>query len=151
MGTVRAEPVEALSFPLPPEEGRPFDKLRANGAGLDLSSADDPQDVAFLHDQQVLAVEADLGARPFAEQDLVPGLDVERRDRAVLAAGAGASGDDFALLRLLLGGVGDDDAAGRLLLGFDAADEHPVMERSKIHARSPLLLVAAHVPPEGAR
>src|SRR3954469_19235629 len=105
------------------------------------ASAHDPEDVAFLHDQQVLAVEADLGAGPFAEQDLVPGLDVERRDRAVLAAGAGAGGDDLALLRLFLGGVGDDDPTGRLLLGLDPADEHPVMKRSKVHARHLFLVL----------
>ena len=40
--------------------------------------ADDPEDVGFLHDEEVLAVDLDLGARPFAEQDLVAGLDVER-------------------------------------------------------------------------
>jgi hypothetical protein len=34
--TVRAELVEALSFPLfrADREGRPFDRLRANGVGL---------------------------------------------------------------------------------------------------------------------
>src|SRR5687767_1619027 len=98
-------------------------------------SADNTQDVAFLHDQQVLAVELDLGAGPFAEQDLVARLDVERSDRAVLAARAGADRDDLAFLRLLLGGVGDDDATGRLFLGLQAADQYPVMERTKIHAR----------------
>ena len=65
---------------------------------------------------------------------LVAGLDVERGDGAVLGLAAGADGDDFAFLRLFLGAVGDDDPAGRLLLGLDAADEHPVMERSKVHA-----------------
>ena len=64
---------------------------------------------------------------------LVAGLDVERRDLAVLGAGAGADGDDFAFLRLFLGGVGDDDPAGGLLLGLDAADEHTVMKRPETH------------------
>src|ERR1700712_2298239 len=96
-------------------------------------SADDAQNVAFLHDEEILAVDLHFRARPFAEQDLVAGLDVERRDRAVLAAGAGADRDDLALLGLFLGGVGDDDASGRLLLGLDAADEHAIVERSKLH------------------
>src|SRR5579872_7270261 len=65
-------------------------------------SADDPEDVAFLHDQQVLAVDLDLGAGPFAEQDAVAGLDVQRGHLAVLGAGPGAGGDDLALLRLFL-------------------------------------------------
>src|SRR3954470_10800473 len=133
MGTVRAEPVEAFSFPLPPEEGRPFDKLRANGAGLDLLSAHDPQNVAFLHDQQVLAVEADLGAGPFTEQDLVAGLDVERGHLAVFGTGARADGDDLAFLRLFLGGVGGDDAAGGFLGGCDAAHEHAVVKGAECH------------------
>src|SRR5688572_7606873 len=77
-------------------------------------SADDPENVAFLHDEEVLTIDLDLGARPFAEQDAVAGLDVERRDLAVLALGAGAGGDDFAFLRLFLGGVGNDDPAGGL-------------------------------------
>src|SRR3954447_17764955 len=82
---------------------------------------DDAEDVALRHDEQILAVDPDFGARPFAEQDLVAGLDVERAHRAVLRLGAGAGGDDLALLRLLLGGVRDDDPAGRLFLGLDAA------------------------------
>src|SRR5687767_6060647 len=108
-----------------------------------LKSADDAEDVAFLHDQQVLAVELDLGAGPFAEQDLVARLDVERSDGAVLAARAGADGDDLAFLGLLLGGVGDDDSAGRLFLGLQAADQYPVMERTKIHARHLFVIAAA--------
>src|ERR1044071_3803119 len=125
METVRAEPVEALSFRfLPKKEGPSTSSGRTERVSTS-ASADDPEDVAFLHDQQVLAVEAALGAGPFAEQDLVAGLDVERRDRAVLAARAGAGGDDLALLGLLLGGVGDGDAGGRRLLGLDAAAGQP--------------------------
>jgi hypothetical protein len=40
---------------------------------------DDAHDVAFLHDQQLLAVDLDLGAGPLAEQHAVAGLDVEGR------------------------------------------------------------------------
>ena len=94
---------------------------------------DDAHDVALLHDQQLLAVELDLGAGPLAEQDAVAGLDVERLDLAVLVAGARADGDDFALHRLFLGGVGDDDAARGLLFRFDAADEHAVVQRTESH------------------
>ena len=73
------------------------------------ASADDPEDIAFLHDDEVLAIDLDLGARPFAEQDAVARLDVHRRDRAVFGAGARTDRDDFAFLRLFLGGVGNDD------------------------------------------
>src|SRR5215210_3617725 len=101
-------------------------------------SADDPEDVAFLHDDQVFALELDLGARPFAEQDLVPGLDVERSDGAVVGASAGADGDDFALLRLFLRAIGNDDPAGGLFLGFDSANEDTVMKRPESHGFNPL-------------
>ena len=36
-------------------------------------------DVALLHDQQLLAVDLDLGAAPLAEQHLVALLQVDRR------------------------------------------------------------------------
>ena len=94
---------------------------------------DDAHDVAFLHDDQLLAVDLDLGAGPLAEQHAVAGLDVERLKLAVLAAGAGADGDDLALHRLFLGGVGDDDAARGLLLRLDAPDQHAVVQRTESH------------------
>src|SRR6476661_794019 len=94
-----------------------------------LKSADDPEDVAFLHDDQVFTVDLHFGARPFAEQDLVAGLDVERRDLALFGLGAAANGDDFAFLRLFLGGVGNDDPARGLLIGLDSTDEDTIMKR----------------------
>src|SRR5688572_4002773 len=110
------------SVPVHPAHGE--EGLSLAKARLEPGSADDPEDVAFLHDQQVLAIELDLGAGPFAEQDFVAGLDVQRSDGAVLAARAAADGDDLPLLRLFLRGVGDDDAAGRLFLGLKAANQH---------------------------
>src|SRR3954469_26055521 len=74
---------------------------------------DHPHDVAFLHDEQLLPVDLDLGARPFAEQHLVLGLQIEGDDLAALVAGTGADGDDLALLGLLGSRVGDNDTAGR--------------------------------------
>src|SRR4051794_32432776 len=38
---------------------------------------DDPHDVGLLHDQQLLAVDLDFGARPLAEQNPVAGLHVQ--------------------------------------------------------------------------
>src|SRR5688572_8563409 len=84
---------------------------------------DDAHDVGLLHDEEFLAVELHLGARPFAEQDAVAGLHVERLDLAGLVAGAGADGDDLALLRLFLGGIRNDDAALSPVLGLNAADD----------------------------
>src|SRR5438477_4410979 len=91
-----------------------------------LASANNAQNVTFLHDDQVFTVDLHFGARPFAEQDLVAGLDVERRDLALVAACAGADGNHFAFLRLFLGGVGNDDPARALLLGLDPADEDAI-------------------------
>ena len=46
---------------------------------------DDAHEVQFLHDHELLAVELDLGAGPFAEQHAVAGLDAQRPDLAVIA------------------------------------------------------------------
>jgi hypothetical protein len=95
---------------------------------------DDAEDVAFLHDQQLFAVERDLGAGPLAEQDAVAGLDVHRDQLAVCPCGRlRAHGDDFAFGGLFLGAVGDDQAA-RSSRRFDAADQHTVMQRFECHS-----------------
>src|SRR5262245_34791824 len=96
-------------------------------------SADNAQNVAFLHDQEVFAIEANFGSRPFAEQDAITGLDVERGDLAVFGARAVASSDHFAFLRLFLGRIGDNDSAGGLFLSLYTANEDPVVERTKLH------------------
>src|SRR5215831_7093693 len=90
--------------------------------GLLLGDAllDDTHDVALLHDQELFAVDLDLGARPLAEQDAVADLDVDGDQLAGLVPAARADRDHLALRGLLLGGIGDDDAAGALLLGIDA-------------------------------
>src|SRR5487761_303174 len=100
------------------------------GGGARLEHA---HDVAFLHDDQLFAIELDLGARPLAEQNPVARLDVERLDLAVLAPGPRTGRNHLALHRLFLGRVGNDDAAGRLLLLLDAADHHAVVQRTKFH------------------
>src|SRR3954447_4212985 len=102
-----------------------------------------PHDVALLHDQQLLAVDLDLGARPLAEQHLVLRLQVEGDDLAALVAGARADGDDLALLGILGSGIGDDDAAGCLGLAVDAADDHAIMQRTKLHGTKILLISRA--------
>src|SRR5499427_4840636 len=94
---------------------------------------DDAHDVALLHDQELFAVDLDLGARPFAEQHPVADLDVDGDQLAGLVAAAGANRDDLALGGLFLGGVGDDDAAGGLLFGIDALDDNAVVKRTKLH------------------
>src|ERR1043166_7996023 len=94
-------------------------------------------DVGLLHDQELLAVDLDLGARPFAEQHAVADLQVDRNEFAGLVAAAGPDRDDLALRRPLLRGVGNDDAAGRLLLRGDALDDDTVVKRTKLHGNPP--------------
>src|SRR4029434_2141466 len=72
-------------------------------------------DVAFLHDQEILTVDLDLGAGPLAEQHAVADLEVNRDQLAGFVAATRADGDDFALGGLFLGSVGNDDAASGLL------------------------------------
>src|SRR5438445_1571882 len=91
-------------------------------------------DVALLHDQQLLAVDLDLGSRPLAKQHAVADLDIDRDQLAALVAATGADGDDFALRGLLLGSVGNDDAASGLLFGVDALDHDAVVKRTEFHA-----------------
>src|ERR1700704_2925563 len=88
-------------------------------------------DVGLLHDQEFLAVELDLGARPLAEQHAVAGLDVDRDQLAGLVAAAGADCDNLTLLGLFLGVVRDDNPALGLFLGVDTFDHDAVMQRTK--------------------
>src|ERR1700704_2460241 len=105
--------------------------------GLLLLDGDDAfehaENVALLHDQELLAVELDLGARPFAEQHPVAGLHVERLNVPFLIGCARAYGDDFALLRLLLGGIGNDDPAPGPVVLLNATHDNAIMQWTKLH------------------
>src|SRR4051812_38179029 len=90
-------------------------------------------DVAFLHDEEIDAIDLDFGARPLAEQDALADLDVERNELASLVAATGADGDNFALRGLLFGSVRNDDAARGLLFGIKALDDDAVVKRAKFH------------------
>src|SRR5712675_2686353 len=96
-----------------------------------LVSGEHAHDVALLHDQEVLAVELDLGARPFAEQDAVADLEVDWDQLAGFVTAARTDCGDFALRGLFLGGVRNDDAALGLFFGFDSLDHDTVMQRTK--------------------
>src|SRR5215213_8231017 len=113
--------------------------LRSGGLRLGGALVEHAHDVAFLHDQELVAVELDLGAGPLAEQHPVADLDAHRRQLALVAAGARADGQDLALHRLLLGGVGDDQPALGLLLFLDALDDDAVVQRSELHGAGPPL------------
>src|SRR5689334_19092157 len=57
--------------------------------GLDLSRrVENAEDVAFLHDEEILAMDLHFAARPFSEQHVVADLDIGRHDFAGLVPGA---------------------------------------------------------------
>src|SRR5271166_1431450 len=94
---------------------------------------DDAHDVGLLHDEEFLAIQFHLGARPLAEQDAIAGPYLKGDDLALIIARTWTGSDDLSLHRLFLGGVGDDDPAHSLRLGIEAADHHPIMQRTKFH------------------
>src|SRR3954469_6316778 len=117
---------------LAPRRGRE-DGLCSSGLFLGYAIFDDAEDIALLHDQEILAVDLDLGAGPLAEQHAVAGADVDRDQLAGFVASAGTNRDHLALRGLFLDGVGNDDAAGGLFLGLDALDDDAVVKRAKLH------------------
>src|SRR6266851_5605064 len=88
-------------------------------------------DVGFLHDQQFLAVELDLGARPLAEQHAVADLEVDWDQLAGFVAATRTDRRDLALGGLFLGAVRNDNAALGLFFGVDTFDHDTVMQRTK--------------------
>ena len=108
------------------------DAVASGGLLLGDALFDHAHDIALLHDQELLPVDFDLGARPFAEQHPVANLDIDWDQLAGFVAAAGANRDDLALRRLFLGGIRDDDAAGGLLFGIDALDDDAVVKRTKL-------------------
>src|SRR5215218_2247562 len=101
----------------------------------DLLVLDLGQDVGLAQDQQVLAVDLDLGAAVLAVEDRVALGDIEGNALLpVLVVTTIADGDDLTLLRLLLGRVREQEAAGGLLLLLDGADDQPIAEGLELHS-----------------
>src|ERR1700721_2694568 len=91
-------------------------------------------DVALLHDQQLLAVELDLGARPLAEQHAVANFEIDRNQLAGFVTATRTDRGDFSLGGLFLGIIRNDDAASGFVFGIDAFDHDAVVERTEFHA-----------------
>src|SRR5687767_11130110 len=101
---------------------------------------DDGEDVVLAHDDELFAVDLDLGAGVAGEDDFVALLDGKGRAFAVVETAAVADGEDLAALGLFLGGVGEDDAALGLGFGLDTLDEDLVAERTQFsHWATPFL------------
>src|SRR5215217_2745687 len=103
--------------------------------GLDLG-----EHVGLAQNQQVLAVDLDLGAAVLAVEDLVALRDVERHALlAVLVPLAIAHRDDLALLGLLLGCVGEHETACSGLLLLDCPHDQSIAEGLELHLLQPPL------------
>lgn len=89
------------------------------------SAFDDGQDVALVHDEELLAADLDLGAGVGGKQHLVVLLDLQCRALAGVEQLTVADFDHAAALGLFLGGVRQDDSTGGFLLGFQPLDEDP--------------------------
>src|ERR1700722_16576313 len=116
----------------------PWFEMRVQGASGRLflrgtCTLDHAHDVGLFHYQEILSVDLDLGAGPFAEQHPVARFDVKRNDLAAFVTGSRPDGDDLAFLRFFLGGIGNDDAALRLVLSFNAADDDTVVQWTEFH------------------
>src|SRR6202171_4044863 len=110
--------------------GRRLSGLLLGGGNV----GENAHDVALLHDQQLLAVELDLGARPLAEQHAVADLEVDRDQLAGVVTAARTDRRDFALRGLFLGADRNDDTASCLFFGVDALDHNAVVKRTEFHA-----------------
>src|SRR6202011_1733474 len=78
-----------------PYGGSPADRAKSASRREGERSGDYAHDVGLLHDQEILAIELDLGAGPLAEQHLVANLEVDRDQLAGFVAAAGANRRDF--------------------------------------------------------
>jgi hypothetical protein len=56
-----------------------------------------PHEVGLLHDQELLAVDLDLGSRPFAEQRPVTDLHIDGDELTAFVAATGADDNHLAL------------------------------------------------------
>src|SRR5271166_5145613 len=100
------------------------------------SAFQDAEDFFFTHDEEVFAVDLDLGAGILAEQHAIARLHVEGEGFALVVGLASADGDNFAFLRLVLGTVGDDDATPGGFGLFYTTNYNAVMQGSELSSHS---------------
>src|SRR4029077_13994071 len=95
-------------------------------------SADFHQDFLFTEDEVLLAVDIDVDARVFAEEDAVTDFHIECHAMAFFNL-ASSDGHYFTLMRFFFRRIGDNDPAfrGRFLL--QPAYEDAIVQRSDIH------------------
>src|SRR5215472_18082686 len=96
------------------------------------------QNFVFAKNQIFFAVDLDIRAGVFSEQNAVACLHIRGDPLAVIQQLAVSDGNHLGLLRLLLSAVGNDDAASHALLFFQTANEDAVVQRTKVHKLSPV-------------
>src|SRR5450631_3731280 len=89
------------------------------------------QNFFFTHDDEVLAVNLDLGAGVLAEQNAIARLYVEREDLAFVVRFALTYRNDFTFLWLLFGRVRNDDSSTYRLAFVNATEEDAVVKGSE--------------------
>src|SRR6516165_12466106 len=94
---------------------------------------DHAHDVALLSDDEILAIDFDLGSGPLPKQYSVADFDIERTELAVIVSCARSGGNDFSFHSLFLGGIRDDNTACGLFHLLNATDQHAILQRSKFH------------------
>src|SRR2546425_5624457 len=91
----------------------------------------------LFRSQIFLVIELHLGAGILPEEDLVPGLDVQRDLLALVGDLAVAHGDDLALLGLFLRRVGNDDPALFDFLLLEPRHQKAIVQRTNLHRPGP--------------
>ena len=103
--------------------------IHAVGADRDL--LDDGEDVSRVADEELDAVEHDVGPGVLPEEDGLADFIIHRVELVVVRVPmARAHGDDDAFLALLERGLGDDDAAAGLAFLEGRPDDYAVIGRS---------------------
>src|ERR1700677_5259406 len=82
----------------------------------------------LTHNEEFLAINLDLSPGILAEQNAVPGLDIQRENLAFVVRLALPDGDDLTLLGLFLGRIRDDDAAPDRFALFHAPYKNAVVK-----------------------
>jgi hypothetical protein len=89
---------------------------------------DDAEDLVFLQNQQLVAIDFDFRAGIFAEENAVAGFHFERGPLARIQEFAITDSLDQGLLGLLLRAVGDDDPTAALLTFFQPFYENSIVQ-----------------------
>src|SRR3954447_12381734 len=82
----------------------------------------------FAHDQELIAVQLDLGAGVFTKEDLIASFNIKWEYLALIVGLALTNRDHFALLWLFLSGIRDDDTATDALAFFYTTNQDAIVQ-----------------------